>query len=160
MVFTPRIRARSIWRLAAALSVALLAVAFVAACGDDDDDDGGGNGGENGENGDAGNGGNGSGGATEITVIASGTSFGVGTLEVAADTAFTVTFDNQDAGIPHSFAIFDDDGVAGAEGERIATTGIFGGVATETVEVRALPAGDYRFQCEVHANMTGTLTAE
>jgi plastocyanin len=33
-------------------------------------------------------------------------------------------------------------------------------VATRTFEVPALAAGTYPFACTVHANMTGTLTAQ
>ena len=135
-------------RLALLLGSSFIAIALVAACGGDDDDNGGG---------DAG----GSGGGNETAVIevsASNIQFGTASLFVGADEAFTVRFDNRDDGVPHSFSIFDDDGNAGDAGAQIASTGIFTGPDERGFTINlGLPAGDYRFQCEVHASMTGTL---
>ncbi len=144
-----RARAR---RLVLLLGSCLVTIALVAACGGDDDDAAG-----SGEE----DGGNGNGGETTVLEIrAVNIQFGTDSLKVGADEAFTVRFDHGDQGIPHSFAIFDDDGNAGEAGALIASTGIFSGLAEQGFEVSpGLPAGDYRFQCEVHPSMTGTLTA-
>jgi plastocyanin len=39
-------------------------------------------------------------------------------------------------------------------------TDVFPGVEKRSFEVPALAAGTYPFACTVHANMTGTLTAQ
>ena len=139
-----------IGRLTMLLGSAFVAMALVAACGGDDDD-GAGSGAEEG----------GDGGGSESTVIevsATSFQFSSAVIEMGEDEAFTVRFANNDDGVPHSFAIFDDDGAAGTAGAVVSTTGVFSGVAEQGFEVSlGLPAGTYRFQCEVHANMTGTM---
>ena len=145
-------RLARVGRLVLLLGSCLVTVTLVAACGGDDDDDAG-SGDEAGGNGNGGE-------ATVVEVRATNIQLGTATLEVGADEAFTVRFENGDEGVPHSFAIFDDEGNAGDAGALIASTGIFSGLAEQGFEVSlGLPAGDYRFQREVHGNMTGTLTA-
>ncbi|HEY6014250.1 MAG TPA: cupredoxin domain-containing protein, partial [Candidatus Limnocylindrales bacterium] len=71
-----------------------------------------------------------------------------------ADTPFVIEFQNQDAGVPHNVDIKDAGGTSVFKGE------IFAGVATKNYEVPALKAGTYSFICDVHPNMTGTLTVK
>ena len=88
---------------------------------------------------------------------AASTGFDPDTLEVAADTAFTLEFDNQDATAPHNLVLKDPSGANVAIGD----TAPFTGPAKKSFAVPALAAGDYSFVCEVHPNtMTGTLTAK
>ena len=61
--------------------------------------------------------------------------------------------DNQDASVPHDVAIKDASGTEVFKGET------FPGVAIKTYDVPPLVAGEYEFQCTVHPNMVGTLTA-
>ena len=77
--------------------------------------------------------------------------FGTGELKAPADAAFTVNFDNQDAGIPHNIAIKD------ASGATIFTGDLITGPKQIAYSVKALAAGEYTFICSVHPNMTGTL---
>lgn len=102
-----------------------------------------------------------SGGGTGLTITApsgaAATGFDPSTLEAAANTAFTVTFDNQDAGVPHNWVLQNPDGSK----VDIGDTTFFNGVAQKTYNVPALAAGTYSFMCEVHPQtMKGTLTAK
>jgi plastocyanin len=81
-------------------------------------------------------------------------------LEVPEGTAFSVTFENQDAGIPHNIVIY--------EGTTATGTPVFAPEDMATVtgeddvvyEVPALEAGTYTFVCNTHpTTMIGTLTA-
>jgi len=73
-------------------------------------------------------------------------------LTIPAATATAITFDNQDAA-PHNIAIKDASGAQVFKGEIVTQTKV-------TYNVDALPAGTYGFWCEVHPNMTGTLTVQ
>lgn len=90
---------------------------------------------------------------------AASTGFAEKTLSAPADTPFTLTFDNQDPGIPHNVMIYAGSSATGTpvfapEGNALVT-----GPATETYEISALAGGTYTFNCYVHpATMVGTLT--
>ena len=94
------------------------------------------------------------GAAASVTITASGIAFTTPAVTVPAGTAFTLEFDNQDASVPHDVQIKD------GTGAQVFKTDVFPGVATRSFEVPALAAGTYPFACTVHANMTGTLTAQ
>ena len=94
------------------------------------------------------------GAAASVTITASGIAFTTPAVTVPAGAAFTLAFDNQDASVPHDVQIKD------GTGAQVFKTDVFPGVATRSFEVPALAAGTYPFACTVHANMTGTLTAQ
>lgn len=87
-----------------------------------------------------------------LTVVARDLAFDTTTLTAKADTPFTIDFDNKDSA-PHNIAIKDASGAAKFKGEIVTGTKI-------TYNVPALAAGSYTFWCEVHPNMTGTLTVQ
>ena len=91
--------------------------------------------------------------ATVVDISASGIAFSTDKLTAPADKAFTIHFDNQDAGVPHNVDIKDSTGAELFKGE------IFPGPGTRDYAVPALKAGTYKFACTVHPNMTGELTA-
>ena len=86
------------------------------------------------------------------TVVAKDIAFNPTSLTIPADTATQITLDNQDAA-PHNIAIKDAGGTTVFKGEIVTQTKV-------TYDVNALPAGAYTFWCEVHPNMTGTLTVQ
>ena len=78
-------------------------------------------------------------------------------LEAAADTAFTLVFDNQDPTAPHNLVIKDPQNT----NVPIGDTTNFTGPQQKTYAVPALAAGSYTFVCEIHpTTMTGTLAVE
>ncbi len=87
-----------------------------------------------------------------LDVTAQGIQFQQTSLAATANQAFQIQFHNADAGVPHNIAIKD------ASGAIVFAGQIFSGDATQTYDVKALPAGTYQFFCQVHPNMTGTLT--
>ena len=92
-----------------------------------------------------------SGGQLELT--AKGIQYDKDCLAVTANQAFTIRFNNKSPGIPHNVAIKSLDLFTGYfSGEVIK------GVKSIEYHVKALPAGTYRFRCDVHpSDMKGTL---
>jgi hypothetical protein len=98
-------------------------------------------------------GGSGGPGAGGLAVTASGITFDVKTLAAPADKAFKLTFDNKDDKINHDVDILDGSGV------KVFDMTDFTGPAIKTVDVPALKAGTYKFECSIHpAQMNGQLT--
>jgi len=92
-------------------------------------------------------------------VGASNTGFTEKELSAPADTPFTITFNNDDAGIPHNVQIFAGTDTTVTPTWAPENNALINGVATETYEVTALAAGAYTFNCFAHpATMVGTLT--
>ena len=89
-----------------------------------------------------------------IKVVASGIAFTTPTVTAPADTPFVIDFDNEDPSVPHNIQIKDSTGAVKFTGAT------FPGVATQPYQVPALAAGTYPFLCNVHPNMTGTLTVQ
>ena len=86
-------------------------------------------------------------------IAANGMKFDKTTLEVKADAAFKLEFDNKEAQ-PHNVEILTAKG-----GEKLFTKPFITGPKKVTWDVPALKAGNYWFQCQVHPNMNGTVTA-
>lgn len=103
-----------------------------------------------------------SGGAAGLTVTApvgaATGGFDPTTLETAAGTAFSLTFDNQDNQAPHNLVVQNPDGSAVAvQGD----TAFFTGPGQRVYQVPALTAGAYKYICQVHpTTMVGTLTTK
>jgi plastocyanin len=88
-------------------------------------------------------------------VGAAATGFQPTTLKAAPGHAFTVTFDNQDAGVPHNWVVTKPDGSK----VDIGDTTPFSGPGQKTYNVPSLSAGQYPFMCQVHpTTMKGILT--
>jgi plastocyanin len=93
----------------------------------------------------------GAGGSGVVDITASGTAWTTTDLTAPANAAFTIHFNNQDAGVPHNIVIKDGSGMA------MFTSDLLTGAATADYSVPALPAGSYTFVCSVHTAMIGNL---
>ena len=94
-----------------------------------------------------------SGGAAVVKVSALNIQFEQSTLDVPADTAFTLEFANNDPAVPHDVDIRD------SAGTSVFKTEIFPGPETRTFDAPALAAGAYQFVCTVHPTMIIDVTA-
>lgn len=101
-----------------------------------------------------GGGGGGGGGEGGVTVVASGLAFDTDAIDLPADAPTTITLDNQDAGTPHNIAIYTDESLD----ESLFVGELVTGPASMTYDVPPIPAGEYYFHCDVHPNMSGTVT--
>ncbi len=95
----------------------------------------------------------GGGGGEAVTVTAQNISFDTDTIDLPANTAVTLTFQNEDAGVQHNISIYEDDSRAKSLFKGALVTGI----ATAQYQIPPLPPGTYYFQCDVHPNMNGTV---
>lgn len=90
---------------------------------------------------------------TTLSIAAKDVQFDTTCLAVSAGTPSTITFDNNDAGIPHNVAIYRDKTASVA----VLRGAIVTGVVRTTYHVPALQSGTYLFRCDVHPNtMLGT----
>jgi len=90
----------------------------------------------------------GAGGAVQISAL--NIAFEQTSATAPADAPFTIHFNNKEA-VPHNVDVKDSTGASKFKGDIVT------GPKEVDYEVPALPAGDYTFVCDVHANMTGTL---
>ena len=86
-----------------------------------------------------------------ITIVAKDLAFTPTEVTIPADEATTIVLDNQEDA-PHNIAIKDSSGADVFKGEIVTKKPV-------TYQIPALTAGSYPFICEVHPNMTGTITA-
>ena len=93
-------------------------------------------------------------GGTALQLKAQNIAWDVTSLSAPAKTAFTISLDNEDNGVPHDLAITD------SSGKQLFKGDIVTGVATKTYDIPALPAGTYKFACTIHPQMTGQLTVQ
>lgn len=105
-------------------------------------------------------------GVTELTVTAPAgaavSGFDTRCLAVEAGQAFTVTFRNDDAGVPHNWALYEsqDAALGGQPSIRGAASPgeVIVGPAETTYRADPLDPGQYFYRCDVHpVTMTGTL---
>jgi plastocyanin len=100
-------------------------------------------------------GGGGAGGATTFTIVAQGSAWDQSTLSFPASIQVTVVLDNRDAGVPHNFSIYRDEGHT----DSVFKGEIVNGPGTIDNVIPPLDPGTYYFQCDVHgALMAGTIS--
>jgi len=87
-----------------------------------------------------------------VSVVAKDITFTTPAVSAPAGKAFTIAFDNQD-GAPHNIVISDPTGTKVFKGDIVTSQKV-------DYQVPALKAGQYAFVCDVHPNMTGTLTVQ
>jgi plastocyanin len=93
-------------------------------------------------------------GSTTIDLVAKNIVFNTSSITVPAGSEVTVHFSNEDAGIPHNFAVYTD-----AEATDMIFSGkIITGVSNITYQFQApCTPGEYWFRCDVHPTiMYGT----
>jgi plastocyanin len=95
-------------------------------------------------------------GQTTLSVTAKNIAFDTNCLAAPPDTAFSISFDNQDAGTPHNVEIYSDSSATKRLGGATGPTDTIVGVSSTSYKVDPLPAGIYFFKCDVHPQMNGT----
>jgi plastocyanin len=92
-------------------------------------------------------------GGNNITVTAAGMAFDTGTIAVAAGAHVTITFINNDSGVPHNIAFYTSSSATTVIYKGARTTGV--STVTYTFDAPTTP-GTYFFRCDVHpTTMTG-----
>jgi plastocyanin len=96
----------------------------------------------------------GGGDPSAITVAAADLVFDTDQIDAPAGEAFAIEFVNDDS-VPHNIAIYTDE----SKSETLFEGEIINGGERITYQVPALDAGDYYFDCQVHPDMNGSVTA-
>jgi len=99
---------------------------------------------------------------TTVSVMAKNISFDTKCLAAPASQAFTIDFDNQDAGVPHNVDVYTAAPPGGSHlgGAKDASDVLIGPGKT-TYDVQPLKAGTYYFQCDIHpTQMFGTFVVK
>ena len=100
-------------------------------------------------------------GGTTIQVVAHNIAFDKPCYAAPANTAFTIDFNNQDAGTQHNVEIFTDQSATTRLGGATGPTDTITGPATTAYKVPALKAGTYFFRCDIHpTQMNGTFVVK
>ena len=86
--------------------------------------------------------------------MAANMSFDRTEITVPADRPFQLLFENRD-GAPHNVTV-----LAAAGDEPVFTGEVFTGVDSRVYEIPAILPGTYRFRCDVHPDMAGTVVAD
>lgn len=86
-------------------------------------------------------------------ITANGLKFDRAELTIPAGKAFQLLFENRE-GAPHNVRIYGDN-----VDQPLFTGEVFTGPGSRTYDVPAIPAGTYKFRCDVHTDMAGTVTA-
>jgi plastocyanin len=89
--------------------------------------------------------------ANSPRIVAKDIKFMTTTATAPANAPFAMDFDNQDS-VPHNVSI------SSSGGQNVFKGDIFSGAGHRIYAVPALAAGTYTFKCDVHPEMTGTLT--
>jgi plastocyanin len=87
-----------------------------------------------------------------VTITADNLAFDASVIQATAGEDFTITLVNNDSA-PHNISIYTEEG-----GELIGSAGATAeGDQTVTIDVSALDAGTYYFQCDIHPDMNGSV---
>ncbi len=97
--------------------------------------------------------------AGAITVVAANIAFDTETLPVPAGEPATITLDNQDAA-PHNIAFYKNEADGQAQQDALWDGEDVPPAASVTYETTPVEKGNYYFQCDIHPNMNGEVTAE
>jgi plastocyanin/uncharacterized membrane protein len=93
-------------------------------------------------------------GTDAITVCAfDDQAFVPGNLRLPANEPVALAFDNEDSGVQHNVAIYEDESAE----ESLFVGDLFAGPATVTYDVPPLDPGSYFFRCDVHPQMNGSV---
>ncbi len=87
-------------------------------------------------------------------IVASNMSFDRAELMVPADRPFQLLFENRD-GAPHNVTVLE-----AANDYTLFVGDVFSGAASRLYDIPAIAPGTYRFRCDVHPDMAGTIVAE
>jgi plastocyanin len=94
---------------------------------------------------------------TAVTISASSAvSFDQSVLLFEANQPITLTFQNNNSGVPHNVGIYDSP----AKTKELFKGDPVTGVATATYNVPALAVGEYYFECDIHPNMHGVVDVQ
>ncbi len=85
-----------------------------------------------------------------VAIVAEDLAWDVDCLVVRADAPVTIEVDNQDEGVSHNLQVTDAPGDPGTE--------LDAGPVVQLLQLE-LPAGTYRYVCDIHPTMVGTLEA-
>ena len=86
-------------------------------------------------------------------ITAANTAFDRTTLDVPAGQPFKLLFESRE-GAPHNVRIYGEN-----VDQALFVGEVFGGPGSRTYEVPAIPSGTYRFRCDVHPDMAGSVVA-
>jgi plastocyanin len=100
-------------------------------------------------------------GAQEVTIVGKNIKFDLDQLTVESGRQVDVTFDNQDAGTPHNWALYTDRAAATSGEAPIAASEIASGPVVQHIVFDAPAPGTYFYRCDVHpTQMTGELVVQ
>ena len=88
-----------------------------------------------------------------VELVAEGLAFDQDSLRMPAGGVIAISLENRDPGILHNVAIYPTAG-----GDPVFRGETFTGIETRTNLVGPLAPGTFRFVCDAHPTMSGTLT--
>ena len=88
-----------------------------------------------------------------VTLAGENVAFDRSSLRFPAGSIVALVFENRDPGILHNMAIYPVGG-----GDPVFRSETFAGIQTKTYLLGPLAEGSYRFACDLHPTMTGTIT--
>jgi cytochrome c oxidase subunit 2 len=100
------------------------------------------------------------GGGAALAITAKDLKFNLGELTVDSGAAYTLTLDNQDAGVQHNWALYENQRAASRNAQALTATPLQVGPSKDSTTFTVSKAGTYFYRCDVHpTTMTGTLLA-